>query len=165
MVRHRSDVEPVLDAARGRVGVGILIETNDAVAQVAEFSTLPLSRVYAGLNDLAIERRSSTIFAAVADGTVERLRRQIARPFGFGGLTVPDEGHPVPCRLLMGEMARLASQFAFLRRSFHRAVRNRPLKDCVLAIRAGLAAAWSRDRAAVLMDREALVRTVEATYA
>ena len=27
-------------------------------------------------------------------------------PFGFAGLTLPGAGYPIPCRLILGEMAR-----------------------------------------------------------
>ncbi|MBI5419762.1 MAG: hypothetical protein HZA60_06725 [Deltaproteobacteria bacterium] len=125
MVRTVEDVEDVLEKVRGRCGVGILIETVAAVASAKEFSRLPLSRVYVGLNDLAIGRRTPNIFSSVADGTVERVRAAFDVPFGFAGLTLPDRGHPIPCRLLIGEMARLGCRFSFLRRSFHRDIRGR----------------------------------------
>jgi hypothetical protein len=38
-----------------------------------------------------------------------RLRRYFEVPFGFGGATLPDRGRPIPCRLLLSEMA----QFVF----------------------------------------------------
>jgi hypothetical protein len=107
--------------------VGILVETLDAVARAAELARLPLTRAYLGLNDLAIERQSCSIFAAVADGTLEHVRRPFEVPFGFGGLTLPEGGSPLPCRLLMGEMARLGCRYSFLRRSFHRDVHGREL--------------------------------------
>ncbi len=124
MVRGPGEVETVLDRVWGRAGVGILVETVSAVDSVAELARLPLSRVYVGLNDLAIERRSRNIFHAVADGTISSIRRHFAAPFGFGGLTLPEAGYPIPCRLLLGEMARLRCDFTFLRRSFHRDVRG-----------------------------------------
>jgi HpcH/HpaI aldolase/citrate lyase family protein len=127
MVRRREEVEAVIAMVKGRAKVGILIETNDAVMRVETLARLPLSRVYIGLNDLAIERRSANIFMALIDGTVERIRRAIDLPFGFGGLTLPDCGFPIPCRLLIAEMARLRCHFSFLRRSFHRDIRHRDI--------------------------------------
>jgi hypothetical protein len=120
MVRTVEEVEAVLGFARGRAGVGILVETEDAVARIGSLGRLPLSRVYVGLNDLAIDRGSPSLFTAVADGTVERVRRHVAVPFGFAGLTIPEGGQPIPCRLLVAEMVRLACDFTFLRRSFYR---------------------------------------------
>ncbi len=56
MVRSVAEVESVLDIVDGRAGLGILVETRDAVAAAEELGRLPLSRVYVGLNDLSIER-------------------------------------------------------------------------------------------------------------
>jgi hypothetical protein len=68
-----------------------------------------------------IERRSPHLFQHLLDGTVERIRSQLQHiAFGFGGLTLPERGHPVPGRLLMAELARQHTKFTFLRRSFYR---------------------------------------------
>lgn len=156
MVRGRDDVARTLDLASGRVPVGILIETADASCQPQVFSDLPLSRVYVGLHDLAIERGSTNPFEAVADGTVERVRDACTMAFGFGGLTLPDRGTPIPCRLLMAEMARLGCRFSFLRRSFLRDVPPEKFEEGVRAIRAALATAGA-DGAS---DRRALVEAI-----
>jgi len=161
MVRAAREVEAVLDLVDGRCGVGILVETVTAVARASSFAALPLSRVYVGLNDLAIERRTQNLFAAVADGTVACVRDAVTVPFGFGGLTLPERGHPIPCRLLMGEMTRLGCRFSFLRRSFRRDSRGRPLAEIVARIRSGLARSRERSDATVACDREALRRAVE----
>lgn len=144
MVRTVEEVEAVLDQVRSRCGVGILIETVAAVEIADRLARLPLSRVYVGLNDLAIERKTPNIFTAVADGTVERIRRSFRVPFGFGGLTLPDRGDPIPCRLLIGEMTRLQCDFSFLRRSFYRDMRGRDVAIEVPRIRAAVRAAVGR---------------------
>jgi hypothetical protein len=120
MVRSRSEVEAVQKQVNGRCGLGILVETVKAVDEVESLAALPLTRVYVGLNDLAIQRGCVNIFMALIDGTLERIRRPFATRFGFGGLTLPDCGYPIPCRLLMGEMSRLHCDFSFLRRSFRK---------------------------------------------
>ncbi len=165
MVRSPVEVEAVIERADGRCGVGILVETVDAVRRAADFARLPLSRVYVGLNDLAIERGSRSIFEAVADGTVERVRASFSVPFGFAGLTLPDRGAPIPCRLLMGEMVRLGCSFSFLRRSFHADLRHVGLAQAVAAIRAGLAAAARRSHHDVEDDHLALLQEVAAASA
>ncbi len=162
MVRAAREVAAVLDVVGGRCGVGILVETVTAVERIASFAELPLTRVYVGLNDLGIERRTANIFTAVGDGTVERVRRAVTTSFGFGGLTVPEGGHPIPCRLLMGEMARLGCCFSLLRRSFHRDARGRSLPDIVGRIRAGLDVASRRGDEDVARDRAALARAIGA---
>jgi hypothetical protein len=160
MVRAAREVEAVLELVGDRCGVGILVETETAVRRIESFSGLPLSRVYVGLNDLSIERGAPNIFTAVADGTVARVRREVTVPFGFGGLTLPERGHPIPCRLLMSEMTRLHCQFSFLRRSFRCDSRGRPLADVVGAIRSAIALSRRRSLVAAEYDRLALEHAI-----
>jgi hypothetical protein len=162
MVRTAKEVETFLDRVRGRCRVGIMLETVDAVTSPERFAHLPLSRVYVGLNDLAIERKSPNIFVAVADGTVERLRRPFGAPFGFGGLTLPDRGCPVPCRLLIAEMARLDCRFGILRRSFLRDMHGRDPSIEVPRILDAVRLARLRRPATVARDRHALETAIGA---
>jgi hypothetical protein len=164
MARAPEEVLRTLDLAGGRAGVGMLIETTDAVRRVEQFAALPLTRVYVGLNDLAIERRTPNLFTAVADGTLEAVRRAFSVPFGFGGLTLPERGWPVPCRLLIGEMARLGCSFSFLRRSFRADTEGRDLRSEVPRIRRALAEAAARPPAAIAADRRRLVEAIEAWH-
>ena len=162
MVRMPSEVEAVLEAVRGSCGVGILIETVDALEHLRELAALPLSRVYVGLNDLAIESRSPDLFGALVDGTLERIRSRFRVPFGCAALTVPERGTPVPCRLLIGEMARLGCAFSFLRRSFHRDVGDRDMTFAVARLRGALVEASQRPPEAIARDRAELERAVRA---
>jgi hypothetical protein len=109
-----------------------------------------------GLNDLAIDRGERNIFRAVLDGTVERVRRHFSIPFGFGGLTLPERGDPIPCRLLMGEMIRLGCNFSFLRRSFFRDTGGEDLPRHVSRIHEALRAAEGRSVEEIERDRAAL---------
>ena len=156
MVRAVEEVGVTLDLVRGRCGVGILVETVDAVEHAAMLGRLPLSRVYVGLNDLMIDRGETSIFAAVLDGTVARVRSLFNVPFGFAGLTLVDRGFPIPCRLLIAEMARLGCSFTFLRRSFHRDIRGRVIGEEVPRMLEALTAAAQRSAAAVARDCEDL---------
>jgi hypothetical protein len=156
MVRQAREVEEVLAYVNGRADVSILVETEAAVRNVAALTRLPLIRLYAGLNDLSIDRGSDHIFCALVDGTLETLAASVDRPFGFGGLTLPESGSPVPCRLLMGEMARLGCSFSFLRRSFHRAVRGRNVREEVERILAAVTECRSRTPAEVARERDEL---------
>jgi hypothetical protein len=156
MVRGVEEVGVTLDLVRGRCGVGILVETVDAVEHAAMLGRLPLSRVYVGLNDLMIDRGETSIFAAVLDGTVARVRSLFNVPFGFAGLTLVDGGFPVPCRLLIAEMARLDCSFTFLRRSFHRDIRGRATGEEIPRILQAIAAAADRSAAAIEQDLEDL---------
>jgi len=162
MVRSLEEVEAVLDQVKGRCGVGILVETAAATMLAKGLACLPLSRVYVGLNDLAIERNTPNIFTALDDGMVEGIRSPFHIPFGFGGLTLPDHGYPIPCRLLIGEMARLHCNFSFLRRSFLRDIRGRDLSVEVPRLREALRQAHMRSPAAVAQDRLDLETAIRA---
>lgn len=134
MVRRAEEVERVLGYAAGRP-VGILLETSEAVAAARELAALPLSRVYVGLNDLALARGSASIFAPLEDGLLDELRAAVGDvPFGFGGLTVPDATWPLPVTELIGHMRRLDADFTCLRRSFWADVAGRDPAAAVRAI-------------------------------
>jgi citrate lyase beta subunit len=157
MVRTREELERVIELVDGRCGVGALVETPEAVNAAADLATLPLSRLYLGLNDLSIERSSPSIFSAFADGTVEQVARAVSRPFGVAGLTDPACGAPIPCRLLLGELVRLGCDFTFLRRSYRRDAAPGEQAAVLGRIREALAAAASRSADEVEADRRALV--------
>jgi hypothetical protein len=162
MVRSPREVESVLRLTDGRAEVGILVETVAALEHLPELGALSLSRVFVGLNDLAIERRTPSIFASLLDGTVEWVRAHFQTPFGFGGLTRPERGDPVPCRLLMAEMARLGCSFGLLRRSFLRDVPRGELGAQLPRLRAALADAAARSAGEVYRDRLELGRRLAA---
>ena len=140
MVRNIDEIYELLEILDGQAGLGILIETDAAIAIAKEVAQLPLSYVYVGLNDLALERSMSNIFENVYNGTVESIREYFHNiPFGFGGLTVPPYGNPIPTILLMGEMMRLDCNFVFLRQSFLRDVSHDYLQDAIPIIKSELA--------------------------
>jgi hypothetical protein len=128
MVDTPHDVARVVALADGRVRVGVMIETVTACDNAAEIAREPADFVYVGLLDLALSRAERNVFGPLADGTAERLRSVFATPrFGIGGVTVVDGGAPVPCRVLLGELARLDTDIAFARRSFKRDTADRDL--------------------------------------
>ncbi len=162
MVRTLEEVETVLDWVGGRCGVGILVETVAALELAGKLARLPLSRVYTGLNDLAIERNTPNIFTALVDGTVENIRPFFTVPFGFGGLTLPERGHPIPCRLLIAEMVRLGCHYSFLRRSFHRDIRGRDMAAEIRRLLGAMKEARQRSPEDVARDRRDLEIAVQA---
>ena len=131
------------------------------MAASAALARLPISRAYIGLNDLAIDRGSTSIFDALLDGTVERVRAEFDVPFGFGGLTLPDRGAPVPCSQLIAEMVRLDCSFSFLRRSFRRDVACTEVGAAIDRIRAAIEVAGTRSPESIAADRIALVDAIE----
>lgn len=162
MVRTALEVGPVLDVASGRAGVGVIVETRDAVANVADLAALPLTRIYVGLNDLHIDSGTRHIFAALSDGTVDRLRASAGPiPFGFAGLTLPGGGTPLPVRHLIDEMARLACGFTFLRRSFFRDVCGHNLREAIQRILSAVERATRRPALQVEVDRQTALAAID----
>jgi hypothetical protein len=162
MVRSPEEVLEAIRLAAGRCGVGILVETLDAVRHAAQLACLPISRAYVGLNDLSIERRSRSIFEPLTDGLVDGIRPLFTVPFGLAGLTLPECGRPIPCRLLIGEMSRLSCGFSFLRRSWRRDVLGRDPRVEVPRLKAALESARRRGAEAIARDRDMLVEAVAA---
>lgn len=163
MVRAPREVEAALRIIRGRCPLGILVETPEACGCASDLARMPLALVYVGLNDLAIARGSPSIFDAVADGTVARLREQFASaPFGFGGMTVVDGGRPIPSRLLLSEMARIECAFTFLRRSFKSDMHGRDMPAEISRLRAAWSAMLDRSPSEVETDRAALMAAIKA---
>jgi hypothetical protein len=161
MVRSPEEVEAVLEYVAGRSRVGIMVETVEAVERVKALTSLPISRVLIGLNDLAIERNSGSIFAAVADGTVAQVCRAVTVPVAFGALTIPTEGRPIPCRLLIAEMMRLQCSFGILRRSFHRDIQGRDVAVEIPRLRSSLKEARRRAPHAIEQDHRHLLADIE----
>lgn len=161
MVRSLQEVEWALHKVDKRIGVGILIETNAAVENAVQLGQLPLSRIYVGLNDLAIENQSRNIFLPIVNGMLERVRNSIALPFGFGGLTLQGKGFPIPCRLLIGELARLGCHFSFLRRSFLADIKGKDLSFEVDRLRDAIEEAKCRTPQEVDRDQKQLIEKIK----
>lgn len=134
MVRSPAEVEDVLEFCGETGRVGIMLETLDAFRHASELAALPLSRVFVGLHDLAIERRIANPFRSLTDGMIDEVRPLFSCPFGLGGLTVPEGGYPIPCVLLLAELLRLRCNFTFMRRSFLRDVSGKEPGEAVRRI-------------------------------
>ncbi|MFO1518675.1 MAG: aldolase/citrate lyase family protein [bacterium] len=162
MVQTAEEVEKAIEQVNGRSRLGILVETVPALRHLKRLAELPLSRVYVGLNDLAIERKSPQLFAPLLDGILEEIRGAFYTPFGFGGLTLPHLGVPVPCRLLLGEMARLDCQFTFLRRSFYRDTRPERWPSQIPSILEAFEQARRRSADQIEQDRTELRQAIQS---
>lgn len=158
MVRREADVDRVLTAARDRIGVGIMVETPEAVARASSLAGLGICRAFVGLLDLAVERATPSVFTALVDGTVDGLVEALAATsYGFGGLTDPTRGHPLPARLLMGEIVRGGCSFAMMRNAFVADAALTSPEGVLAAIRRELHVLARRSDEEVGADREALV--------
>ncbi len=164
MVDGLDEVCAVLDAVSGKAQVSIMIETKGAIAVAAELDRLPLRRAFLGLNDLMIETGGRHLFEHILNGTVERVRSKFeALAFGFGGMTLPEAGYPVPCRLMIAELARLRCNFTFLRRSFYRDLAATGIDPAEAAMR--MRSAWmtasSRSAEMIAQDHAELSSILE----
>jgi hypothetical protein len=166
MVTDPGEAEAFARAVDGRAETAILIETQSAASDAAQYAPLGLDAIYVGLNDLAISRGERFIFSALGDGTVDQIRHDLPGvQFGFGGITCIDRGDPIPCYLLMSELAALSAQFTFVRRSFRKDIVGRHIPaelsriaELWTALRQRSAEHVRRDRA----ELRALIRTLEA---
>lgn len=157
MLTSVRQAERLFDMVGSSCQVTLMVETPQAVQNIEALCKLPAARIYVGLNDLRILRGTETIFTPLVDGVMGELRCKILdQQFGFGGLTLPDKGHPLAAMHLYREMARLGSGFTFLRRSFYRDCEGMTLKSAVTKIRAGLKAVSSRDPIHIQTDYQAL---------
>lgn len=120
MVKNVEEVEFVLNQIKGKAKVGVMLETNEALAIVDQLDKMPIHRFFVGLNDLAIQRGSNSIFLPLVDGTLDEVRPKINKKFGVAGLTHPNEGDPIPCMHLIMLMKKYKASFGFLRRSFYK---------------------------------------------
>lgn len=164
MIETAAQVERVVSLVDGRAGVGVMIETAAACEQAAEIARVPVDFVYVGLLDLAIDRDEGNVFRPLADGTADRVRECFADTrFGIGGVTVVDGGTPVPCAALLGELARLRTDFVFARRSFKRDMAGRDMALEYQRIRATWQALVARDMPHVDADHDDFVRRFGAS--
>jgi hypothetical protein len=162
MAVGRAEVEAFLRKVDGRAEAAILIETCEAVDNVGQFADLPLDAVFVGLNDLAISRKETFIFSSLRDGVVDRVRAALPEvKLGFAGVTCVDKGRPIPCRLLMSELAALRADFSFMRRSFKADIVGRSVAEEVTRIADLWRTLQERSPKQVFTDRAALHSLIE----
>lgn len=166
LVTTPAEVDGFLRHVAGRCRAGILVETDSACRCAKQLAEFPLDFVYVGLNDLMISRSSRDLFAPILDGTLDTLRHAFpAAHFGFGGATAVDRGSPIPCIMLLQEMARLACDFTFLRRSFKRDVTAQEMPGAVSRIHDCWKTLRERCPADVRSDHESLLARITAMAA
>ena len=158
MLNSMFQAERICRLAENICKVTLMVETVEAMGIAEKLSKLPVARIYVGLNDLRIARQTASIFSPLADGTLERLRAAIKGPaFGFGGLTLPSKGAPLPAFHLYNEMARLDANFTFLRRSFYRDVDQLAPETALSNIKSHYAAARMRPSAQINENHSAMI--------
>jgi 2-keto-3-deoxy-L-rhamnonate aldolase RhmA len=148
MVQHPTEIERALKKANGHTRISLLLETAEIMQHLHLIDTYPLKRVYVGLNDLSISEGYPNLFLPLVNGRIEKIFSHLTKiPFGVAGLTHPDCGNPIPCRLLMNEMVRQHISFTFLRRSFLKDIRHYGLRETVLAMKGEIQEMQKSDKA------------------
>lgn len=127
MFRGAEEVRRFCKAVNSRAKVCLLVETVDAMENLAECVQVPgVDEVHIGLNDLHLEMGCRFMFEPLVSGHVERMTETLKKegiPFGIGGLARVGEGM-LPAEILLSEHARLGSTCAILSRTFHRQARS-----------------------------------------
>ncbi len=123
MWREAGEVADFLRLVGGRARVMPLAETAGALAALPEMlARARPDALMIGLNDLSIDLGRSFMFQPLVDGTLDlpcaRLR-EAGLEFGIGGVARAGEG-ALPPEVLLGEHARLGSDWVILSRTFHR---------------------------------------------
>lgn len=153
MIADLRTARAMVDRIAGTAAITLMIETRNALSIATQLADLPVNRIYVGLNDLRISCGHPTIFTPMRDGSLDQIREGTRKvQFGFGGLTLPSGGSPLPARHLFGEMARLKSDFTFLRRSFYRDTAGKDVSVAIAEIRQGISTARARAQAQVAAD-------------
>ena len=122
MFRHVAEVSAFKEAA-GATPVTLLVETAAALARLPVILPLlgPQDRVHFGLNDLSLDMKLGFLFEVMGgrllDGPAALCRsREIS--FGVGGVGRVGQG-ALPAEWILGEHARLGSDWVILSRAFH----------------------------------------------
>lgn len=135
MIKSEEEVDYVLNIVSSRVKVGVMLETNKALAIAKQLNEMDVHRFFVGLNDLAIERASRNLFLPLVDGTIDELRPKISKRFGIAGLTHPNSGEPIPCNYLIKQMKHYQASFGFLRRTFYKDLSRYTVSEIINSLR------------------------------
>jgi len=116
-----NDAAKFIDIVNGRAKTSLLIETPEAVNKLDGILELDgIDEIHIGLNDLHLAYGMKFMFELVANGTVERLAKQVlasGKRFGFGGIAGVGKGL-IPAEMVIREHYRIGSTCAILSRAF-----------------------------------------------
>lgn len=123
MVRSANDAAEFAGRVNGRAVTVVLVEHRDAVEQIDAIATTSgVDEIHIGVNDLSLSLGLSKRWEVLTGGLMRDVAdcvRRAHRPFGFGGIGLPDDATlPVPSELVYAEHARLGATRALLSRSF-----------------------------------------------
>lgn len=127
MFRSVEEIDWFCQRVNQRASVVPLVETVGAMKGLAEIVQVPgVSQVHFGLNDLHLDLELNFMFELMSNGMVEKMAeicRNANMPFGVGGISTMNQGL-VSGKLVLGEHARLGSEWVILSRSFHQRATN-----------------------------------------
>jgi hypothetical protein len=119
MFRTPREAEQFVELTGGRARTSLLFETREAVEHAQEFRDVGADEVYVGLNDLGLAYGVAFQYQLLADGVVDQVRGELPlHDFGFGGITVLDQGRPLATRHILKELARFGAMQVIARRAF-----------------------------------------------
>ncbi len=163
MVKTLSEVDSFIRLINQRCEAAIMIETVEAAEISRGFNGLPIDYVYFGLNDYAISKGNPSIFHAVADGSVEKVRSNIfSAKFGIAGATSVKRGYPIPSEMIIEELERLECDLTFLRRSFKRDLENESASEILNGIQLYWETCCKRSQEKRHSDHLAFIKAVYA---
>lgn len=122
MFSHAAEVAR-FKAAAGDVPVTLLAETAASLARLPIILPLldPEDRLHFGLNDLSLDMKLGFLFEVLAGRLLDgpaALCRDAGTAFGIGGVGRIGQGD-LPADWILGEHARLGSDWVILSRAFH----------------------------------------------
>ena len=136
MISTLDEVDFAKNIISNRCDISLMIETPQAIELLDALDNQSFKRFFVGLNDLRIARQEPSIFHPVQQGILNTIRSKVKHTsLGFGGLTLPGHGHPIPVELFMEEMHRLSIDFTFLRRSFYRDMEGKSFTEGIQQIK------------------------------
>lgn len=119
--QNAEQVRRFIKAVDGRVKTNLLVETPESAENIDEILEIDgIDEIHIGLNDLHLGYGMTFMFELLADGTVERLCKKIAKKnisYGFGGVARVGTG-TLPAECILGEHYRLGSERVILSRAF-----------------------------------------------
>lgn len=170
MWKSTEEVLTFLNLINGRCHTMLLLETKKAEECLPQVLRLHgIDRIHIGLNDLHLSYGKKFMFEVLADGTVERICKEIKKakiPYGFGGIGRIGGGQ-LPADHILGEHIRLGSSAVILSRSFCD-LRTASISDAKAIFSSGVHELQERmkiwaaaDEAALEANRQQLCREVE----
>ncbi len=121
MWKTADEVSRFISLVNGRAKTLLLLENTDAMNCLDEVLALDgVDEIHIGLNDLHLSMGKKFLFELLADGTVEKITKKIAKtdiPYGFGGFGRIGYGF-LPADYIVAEHYRLGSSMSILSRAF-----------------------------------------------